>query len=145
MSISSSGPQLGDVQKNLHCMGGTPSSFIYKRNCCVFMCPTKRSPPLNMYDLMKALKFGIFSIMCGITGTMPKFMYDFMRSGMVEKSSSCNFMLQRPNDALMSWCVCPIIKKNTNIFLRQATTKKKHVSAFVVFSIIIKLNVKSWR
>src|SRR5665213_76871 len=71
-----------------------------------------------MNGLMNALKSGTSSIKCGMTGTLSKSMYDFMRSGIVGKSSSCNFILQRPNEASMSSCVCPTIKKETNTSLK---------------------------
>ena len=56
-----------------------------------------------------------------------KSMYDFMRSGLVGKSSSCNIMLQRPNDASILLFMCPTINKDTNTSLNMpfATSNDK--------------------
>src|SRR5450631_985550 len=71
-----------------------------------------------MNGLINDLKSDTSSIKCGMTGILSKSMYDFMRRGIVGKSSSCNFILQRPNEASMSSCVWPTIKKNTNTSLK---------------------------
>jgi hypothetical protein len=42
---------------------------------------------------MNALKYVTSFNICRITGTLYKFMYDFMTSGMVGKTSLCNSML----------------------------------------------------
>ena len=111
------GPIRGCAQKfELH-DGNTIIPHIEVELLC-FRVSYQPSPPLNMYGLMKALKFGISSIMWGITGTLSKSMYNFMRSGMVGKKISCNFLLQRSNDASMLSCVCPALKKDTNIYLK---------------------------
>ena len=71
-----------------------------------------------MYGLMKALKFHTSSIICSITCIVSKSVYYFMISGMVGNSSSWTFMLQQLNDASMSSCVWPTIKKYTNPSLK---------------------------
>ena len=74
--------------------------------------------PFSMHGLMKALKYGIYSITCRIIGTLSKSIYDFIKSGMVWKSFVCNFILQWPNDASMSSYVWPTIKKYTKLSLK---------------------------
>ena len=70
-------------------------------DCCTLICPTKWSTPFNMYDLMKAVEFGISSIMCGITGTWSTSIYEFIRGDMIGKFFSCNFILQWSHYASM--------------------------------------------
>lgn len=53
----------------------TINSYI-DLDCCTLICPTKWSTPFNMYDLMKALKFGTFLIICRIIGIWSKSIYD---------------------------------------------------------------------
>ena len=74
-------------------------------------------------------------------------MYDSMRNGIVAESSSYNFLLRRPNDILMLLCVCPTIKKDTNISLKihYSTSNDQKQNTFVVFSTINNLNMESWR
>lgn len=81
----------------------------------------------------KHLKTSTSSIKCGMTSTLSKSLYNFMRNGIVRKSSSCNFILQPPNEASMSSCVCPTIKKgrNTSLKILLATSgDQKHITTY---------------
>lgn len=68
-------------------------------------------------------------------GILSKYMYELMRSGMVEKSTSYNFILQQTNDALISLCNCLTIKTRhkhlyKNSFCHKSTPKNKCKNEF---------------
>ena len=54
----------------------------------------------------------------GMTETFSKSIYDFINSGIVGKSSSCNFMLHHPKDASISSYMWPTKRKDTNTSLK---------------------------
>ena len=76
---------------------------------CHHTCKTEIVKPLRAqsngelhsqrHGSINASKFGTFPIMFGMTGRLSNFMYNFIKNGIVGKSSSCNFMLHRPKDA----------------------------------------------
>ena len=99
---------------------------------------------------MKALKFGISSIMCGITSTLFKSHVWFH-----EKWFGWKILFMQFYAPTAKWRINVVMlvlhyqerRKHLfeDVFYHKQRPKTKHVLTFVVFSTIIKLNVESWR
>lgn len=109
----SGGLQSCIVHNNLCCMAGILSLHMQNRIYWGFVWV-----PLRRYGSMDTLKSGTSSIIYGMTRMLFKSMYDFIKSGIVGNSSSCNFMLHCPKDASIWLCMWPTKRNNTNTSLK---------------------------